>query len=438
MSSTNDLSSSIQHYIDNAYVPSEPGAVIILVRDGQVLYRGGVGLANLEHEIPMEADMAFRLASLTKPFTASAILLLEERGQLALTDPITRFLPDFPMGETTITLEHLLTHTSGIQNYTQLAEWWAVHRQDLNPSELIDLFQSHPKVFTPGTHWIYNNSGYVLLGAVIEEISGQSYGEFIEQQIFAPLGMQRSCYGGDVSQVIPKLVSGYSKPATEYVHAEYLSYTQVYAAGGLISTVDDLAKWFAALCAGRLLRTETSERAWNPYHLQNGESVPYGYGWMLSSHDGHRMIEHNGLLPGFSTYLIGLPEDDIFAAVLSNNDYQSTRPERLAFELVTLASGQPYQTPNSMVLPPKQLPVYAGQYQSQYGEVLTVMQEGDDLFLVNTNAQKVALRPRSSHVFFTPDLPGAQVTFSFGSDQDVTALTWDPRQLPAIQAKKIT
>jgi CubicO group peptidase (beta-lactamase class C family) len=438
MFSTNDLSSSIQHYIDNAYPQSEPGAGIILLRNGQILYRGGVGLANLEHQIPIDADMPFRLASLTKPLTATAILLLEEQGQLKLTDPITRFLPDFPTGKTPITLEHLVTHTSGIQNYTQLPEWWAVHRQDLNPSELIDLFQSHPKVFPPGTHWTYSNSGYVLLGAIIEEISGQSYGEFIEQQIFAPLEMQHSWYGGNVSQVIPKLVSGYSKPAAEYVHAEYLSYTQAYAAGGLVSTVDDLAKWFSALCTGKLLSADIVKRAWEPYHLQDGEPVSYGYGWMLSAYNSHSMIEHNGLLPGFSTYLIGLPEEAIFAAVLSNNDSQSTRPERLAFELVTLALGQPYKTPDSIELPQRQASQYTGQYQSPYGETLTVIQEEDDLFLVNTNAQKVMLHPSSPHTFFTPDQPGAQVSFSFAAGQQASVLTWAPRQLPAIQAMKIT
>jgi hypothetical protein len=249
--------------------------------------------------------------------------------------------------------------------------------------------------------------------------------------------MLHSYYGGDASLIIPHLANGYSKPAAEYVHAEYLSYTQAYAAGGLISNVDDLAKWFRALCAGALIERGTLERAWKPYQLQDSTPVSYGYGWMLSSYKGHRLVEHNGLLPGFANYMIGLPDDDIFVVALSNNDSISTRTERLAFELVALALGQPYQPPDSISISQKPLSVYAGQYNSQYGEALAVLQEGSKLYLVNTNAQKVALQPSSIAAFFTPDLPGAQVTFTFSSDQEVTAITWAPRQLPPIHALKI-
>jgi len=146
MAPANDILRAVEQLVRNEYASSEPGAAVIIVKNGQTLYRQGVGLANLEHRIPLEPDMPFHLASLTKPFTATAILILEEAGQLALDDPLTRFLTDYPLGEAVITIEHLLTHTSGVQNYTELPEWWAVHRQDLSVAELIGLFMSKSPV----------------------------------------------------------------------------------------------------------------------------------------------------------------------------------------------------------------------------------------------------------------------------------------------------
>ena len=436
MSSSHELLPSIERLIASAYAPSEPGAAFLLMRGGQTLYRGAVGLANLEHQIPVTPEMPFRLASLTKPFTACAILMLAEAGQLALSDPITRFLPEYPMGETPITLEHLLSHTSGVQNYTFLPEWWAVHRQDLGLPELLGLFQSKPSVSEPGARWAYNNSGYALLGAVIEKISGQSYGEFIEQHIFALLGMQHSWYGASASRVIPGLVSGYSKAGGEYVHPEYLSYTQVYAAGALISTLDDLAIWFAALRTGQLAPREMLEWAWQPYRLTDGVKVPYGFGWTLGFYQGHRLVEHLGLLPGFSNYLIALPDEDIFAVVLSNNDSKTEQPERLAFELAALALEQPYQAPLPVELALEQLQRCTGQYSSQDGEPLSVVLEAGGMFLINAQGQKLEIQPLSPQEFFFPGTPLARVVFVFGTDQQVAEMMWTKRQAIPLHARR--
>ena len=168
-----NISKSVEQMVVKAYPDVAPGAAILLVKKGQVLYSRGIGLANLEHQVPLKPDMPFRLASLTKPFTSTAILMLVEAGQLALTDPLSRLLPDYPMGEATITLEHLLTHTSDVPDYTELPEWLAVHRQDVSVDQLIDIFKTRPKIFAPGTRWAYSNSAHVLLGAIIEKISGK-------------------------------------------------------------------------------------------------------------------------------------------------------------------------------------------------------------------------------------------------------------------------
>jgi D-alanyl-D-alanine carboxypeptidase len=436
MVSASGLLSSIEKLVEDAYHPDEPGAVVFLSQNEQVLYRDAIGLANLEHRVAISPGMPFRLASLTKPITACALLMLEQAGQLQLSDPITRFLPDYPQGDSSITLEHLLTHTSGIQNYTQIPGWWDIHRQDLALSDLIDLFRSHPPVSAPGARWAYNNSGYVLLGAVIEQVSGQPYGDFIEQHIFGPLGMQDSYYGGKPERIYPGLVSGYSKPGDEYVRAEYISYTQLSAAGGLISSVDDLSKWFSALCSGRLVERERLERGWKPYQLSDGESVPYGYGWMLSSYQGHRMVEHYGWLFGYVHHLIGLPDDGILSIVLSNNDSHLQQPEKLAFEMAAQALGQPYQAPRSIAMSSEQLSAYTGQYTSRYGETLSVVLEDQNLYLLIPDPQKLEIRPISAQEFFLPALPQARVTFTLASEGQIDGLTWQPRQKVPVRARK--
>jgi D-alanyl-D-alanine carboxypeptidase len=380
--------------------------------------------------------MPFHLASLTKPLTATAILMLEEAGQLTLDDPLTRFLPDYSPGEAVITIEHLLTHTSGVQNYTELPEWWAVHRQDLSVPELIGLFSSKPRVSAPGTRWAYNNSGYALLGAVIEKISGKPYGQFIEERIFGPLGMRHSYYAGTSSQVIPKLASGYSGLGPNYRHPEYLSYTQVYAAGGLIASVDDLATWYLALCSGQVIRKTNLQRAWSPYILSNGSSSRYGYGWMLSTYQGHRLVEHYGLLPGYANYLIGLPDDNIFVAVLSNCDGKIGQPERLTFELATLALEQPYHSPAPIVLSSEKLQAYTGQYLAQDGTVLMVQSEAGGLILQTADGQSWTLQPLSPVKFFFPQVPISEVNFVLNMDQQAIELNWLPRQKIPIQAMK--
>jgi D-alanyl-D-alanine carboxypeptidase len=280
MVKTDDIEPAVERMVVNAFPDTTaPGAAVLLSKQGQILYCRGIGRANLEHQVPLKPDMPFRLASLTKPLTSTAVLMLVESGQLALNDPLNHLLPEFPMGETTITLEHLLTHTSGIAEYTELPAWWAMHRQDISVDRLMDLFKTSPRAFAPGTRWLYCNSGYILLGAIIEKITGTSYAEFLTERMFVPLDMSSTSYEATPSRIIPHMVSGYSKTPQGYMHAEYFSFTHFYSAGGLTSTLEDLAHWFTALSAGNLLSPEILRRTWTPYKLADGRSTRYGYGW---------------------------------------------------------------------------------------------------------------------------------------------------------------
>jgi CubicO group peptidase (beta-lactamase class C family) len=287
--------------------------------------------------------MPFRLASLTKPLTATAVLMLVESGQLALDDTVQDLLPGYPAGGAAITLEHLLTHTSGTPEFTELPEWWAIHRQDTELDEVIDLFRGLPLAFAPGSRWAYSNSGYLLLGAIIEEVSGEGYADFLAGRVLAPLGMSSTTYDATSRCVIPGMVSGYSREPRAYVHPEYFSFTHFHAAGGLTSTVDDLARWYAALSSGSLLGAGALRRMWTPALLADGRSTRYGYGWWVGECRGHRAVEHYGSLPGYANYLLALPDDGILVVVvLSNDDGKLGQIERLAVEI---AHAGPHRLP---------------------------------------------------------------------------------------------
>ncbi len=226
--------------------------------------------------------------------------MLAEQGKLALSDPLTKFLPDYPVQGRTVTVEHLLTHTSGIKSYTELKEFQPLRRKDMPVAELIAVFKDKPFDFEPGERWAYNNSGYILLGAIIEKVAGTSYEAFMQKNVFDPLGLKHTCYGS-ATRIIPQRIPGYGPgPNNGFANADYLSMTLPYAAGSLLSTVDDLAAWNEALLAGRLIKPETLAKAWTNYKLKDGSSTGYGYGWMIGTFEGRRLITHGGGINGFS------------------------------------------------------------------------------------------------------------------------------------------
>ena len=435
MSADSDLISEIDTLLQAAYQPNAPGAAIIAVKDGQIVFRTGYGLANLELDVPIAADTVFRLASITKQFTAVAILILMEQGRLALEDPITRFWPDYPTHDQIITVEHLLTHTSGIRSYTDMPEWPPLWRKDFSVQELIDFFKDQPMQFAPGTRWAYNNSGYHLLGAIIEHLSGQSYEQFIQQRIFAPLGMRQSYYD-HTKRIIPKRASGYQKEPDGYTNAEYLSMTQPYAAGALASTVDDLAIWDRALSRGALLQVATLARAWTPYRLADGTLTDYGYGWRLSAWQGHQTMEHSGGIHGFATYALRIPAEGVFVALLSNNP-GATPNELLTLKIAALLLGQPYQEPTPIVLSAQELARYVGVYRRAAGGEWILLCENDRLFVQEAGGPPRAILPLSTTEFYRHDMPLDRLVFTLGTGTRVTALEWRGRSGTPDRAERI-
>lgn len=398
--SDKDLNIAINEVLEKTYKPDEPGAAVIVVREGKVVFRKGYGLANVELGVPVEPDMVFRLGSVTKQFTAVAILMLAEQGKLSLNDDLTKFLPDYPTKGQKITIEHLLTHTSGIKNYTSLPEWLAAWRKDVTVKEIVDLFKDQPMDFAPGEKWSYSNSGYILLGAIIEKVSGQTYQDFIQKNIFTPLGMKHSYYD-NTARLIPRRVEGYSKTNEGYQNAAYLSMTQPFSAGALMSSVDDLALWDAALSTEKLVKQESLKRAWTPRLLNNNKSAHYGYGWSMSAYESHPIIEHGGGVNGFATYALRLPADRIFVAILTNRD--SMGPGAIAFKVAALALGKPYQEPAALSLPASQLDQYVGVYQLDEKEEVIIRRDGEKLFATLPGGGRAEIIPSSETQFFIKD-----------------------------------
>lgn len=408
MQTDNNLVQTIDNMIQEAYQPDEPGVAVIVVRDGKIIFRKGRGMANLELDVPISPDMVFRLGSITKQFTAFAILMLAEQGKLALDDSISKFLSDYPTHDYLITVEHLLTHTSGIKSYTAMPEWASLWRKDFTVQELIDFFKYQPMASAPGKRWAYNNSGYILLGAIIEKISGRSYEQFIRQSIFEPLGMNQSYYDSP-ARLIPKRVSGYDKISEDFTNAAYLSMTQPYAAGALASTVDDLAIWDSALYTDKLLKLKILQQAHIPYRLANGSSTAYGYGWEISEYAGHRLIEHGGGINGFRNRTIRMPDDRVFVAVLSNNGGAS--PGLLAFKIAALVIGRPYHDPEPIELKSDVLTLYEGVYENNFSKEICITREDNQLFLQYRDGPRVELIPLSPNEFFFKDMSPNRLLF---------------------------
>ncbi|MEZ4735044.1 MAG: serine hydrolase domain-containing protein [Caldilineaceae bacterium] len=373
-----DLARQLDAMVAAAYPDDGPGAAVLVLRDGEVILRQGYGLANVELGVPIAPEMVFRLGSVAKQFTAMAILILAEEGKLALDDEITTYLPAYPTQGQTITIEHLLTHTSGVKDMEFLPARLAVERSDLSIEELLDLFKDEPLDFVPGTAWSYSNSGYILLGAIIEQVSGMSYADFIQQRIFLPLGMTHSYYD-DPTLVIPGRVAGYTRTNDGYTNAAYMSMTQPYAAGALASSVDDLAKWDAALYTSKLVKQSTLRPMFKSVVLKNGQAPGYGYGWGVGTYAGHPIQDHNGGINGFYTEVMRLPADKVYIAILSNLENPAVAPDELAFDIATLVIGKPYQDPKAITLPATTLVSYEGVYLVNGQGGVVIRQEADHL-----------------------------------------------------------
>lgn len=312
----------IDSILTNKYKSNEPGVVALVSKGDQFVYHKAFGKANLELNVPMRTNQVFNIGSMTKQFTAMAILMLVEQGKLALDNEIINFLPDYPTNGQRITIHHLLNHTSGIKNYTSIRKIRSMIRTDVSPKELIDIFNKEPLDFNPGEKFKYNNSGYFVLGYIIEQVSGESYGDFIEKNIFQPLGMTSSFYGSH-SKIIQNRASGYHSRKNQFKNVMYASYSLSQAAGSLTSNTEDLFKWLQAIKNNTLVKKETKDKLFTNYNLEDGSSTNYGYGWHIRGINNIETYQHGGSIFGFKSMAVYIPIEDIYVVLLSNCDCNS-------------------------------------------------------------------------------------------------------------------
>ncbi len=386
--------------------PERPGVAVAVVHHGDVAHRAGYGYANLEWGQPITPDTVFGIGSTTKPFTATAILLLERDGKLHIDGAITNYLPSYDTHGAHITLRHLLTHTSGIPNFVtqpNFFETWAP--LDLSHHALRKLFEPLPLDFAPGTRYSYSNSGYCLLGMIIEAASGMSYEEFVRTRIFEPLGMRRSYYMRH-DALIPHRAGGYQAGDHGYLRAPHRSETLIYAAGALGATLDDLICWDRALCDNRLLDASTRERMWTRVRLVTGRTEGYGLGWGLSTYRGRRVVHHAGGVAGFSAFFGRFVDDDLAIIVLSNQGGFDCAG--LARPISNLVLGLPTPTFTPIARPHEDAARIVGSYRGLV-ETLDVTCDGEQL--VASGDVRGELLPVSERRFVLAD--NADVSLSF-------------------------
>jgi CubicO group peptidase (beta-lactamase class C family) len=412
----------IQSYVtDKQFMGS-----VLVAQHGHILLNKGYGYANLEWQIPNTPTTKFRIASLTKQFTAVAILLLEEQIKLKLSDCINKYMPDAPSAWDKVTLFHLLNHTSGIPNYTRFPDFASFTTIMKTPEQQIDFFRNKPLNFQPGSNFEYNNSGYVLLGYIIEKISGQSYADFMDNNIFKPLDMNNSGYDSH-STILLHRASGYMVSPDGLCNADYLDMSIPYAAGSLYSTTEDLLLWEQRLFEGKILSSASLKKMTEPFKNN------YGFGVRIYSLDGHKSITHAGGTSGFNTKLIYSPDDKLTVVVLANLNALGYVAQDVAFKMVTLARGQTVILPSerkTVTLSSEILSKYVGTYNIEpyvggYGltplKQLVISLENEALMVQETNQAKIQLFPESETKFFGK-IPDIQITFFYDNPGKISLL----------------
>lgn len=310
-----------------------PGGVFMVAQHGKAIYQKAFGKANLELNVNLTPENVFQLGSMTKQFTAIAVLMLEEQGKLDVKAPVSKYIPGYPSGDK-ITIHHLLTHTSGIKDFTKMKSLSTIAQKDMTPEMMVSFFKNEPADFAPGEKFEYNNSGYILLGYLIELVSGETYKDFIEKHIFTKAGMSQSYYASD-RQVIKKRAYGYHKKEYGYVNKTTISFSVPFSSGSLMSTTGDMLKWQNALNEQLLLNAEETKKAFSKYKLNNGEEFTYGYGWHIKEINGIASREHGGSIFGFKTMGVYIPGEDIYVIGLSNCDCNS--PTKITGDIAALA-----------------------------------------------------------------------------------------------------
>jgi CubicO group peptidase (beta-lactamase class C family) len=398
------------------------GLTIGIVRGADTLVWRGYGKANVELDVPAGPATVYRIGSVTKQFTAALVLRKVEAGRLSLDDPLAKYVPDYDTHGKTVTLRELLRHTAGVPNYTSNPDFWKQSRLDLPATEVLAMGHRDSLDFAPGTHWSYSNTGYYLLGLVLEKVTGRPYDELVNDSLAAPLGLEhtRYCWG---QPLIPGRAEGYA--ATDsvrrqgklaqrvLVNAEPLSMGPPFAAGALCSTSGDLVKWTRLLHGGKVVSPAAFRLMTTPDTLPNGLSTHYGFALFLGDLGGHRSVWHGGGINGFLTSLARYPDDDLTVVVLSNST--SVSPDALQQEIASFVLGVPAPDTEAHPLPREVAARVAGTYELVDRTVVNISMAADSLTATMGTEKPMTLRYEGGGtgkaVFGVGPRPGMRLVF---------------------------
>ena len=361
-----------------------PSLSIAVASGTQVLLSKAYGKADLEDEVAAGPRTVYRIGSITKQFSAAAILRLVERHLVSLDDPIARYVPALRDRFGEVTVRHLLNHTSGIRSFTSLPGFAAKKRLDLSDDELIDVFRNEDPDFAAGSNFLYNNSGYYLLAMIIERVSGQPYADFVREELFVPLNLEDT-FACDDRRLIPRRARGYTISAGTIENASFISLAPPKGGGNLCSTATDLARWAQALAAGRVIRAQSYRLMVEPGEMRDGRRIGYGLGLFLANFNGQPEVSHGGAINGFSSHLGVFPASDLIVVTMTNAGWAALYDGHLTREIVGAISGGPAErTPNGSVDVAD-----VGRFTGTYGlgsAVITLQRSGDRLVVERTTA----------------------------------------------------
>jgi CubicO group peptidase (beta-lactamase class C family) len=406
-----------------------PGAAVLVIHEGRILLKKGYGLANVETKEPIRPDTVFDLASVSKQFTAMAILMLSERSKLSLEDPLTKFFPDFPPYAQKITVRHLLNHTSGLADYMESLTAEGKINKDWKPggfeptsAETMRLLAG-VKVgrFTAGEKFEYSNSGYVVLGQIVGKASGRSLPQFLKENVFQPLGMKSTLVADESRPKIKNRAISYGLDAGKYENADYTPLNLIYGDGNVNTTIEDMYLWDQALYSHKLVKAATLMQAFTSGKLNSGKETGYGFGWVTWKYGGLDILSHAGGWAGFRTDIMRIPSERFTVVVLSN--FARFSPTAQTKKIARIFLSDKLSLPSVVKVDPTVMKKYVGEYELRPQFILTITLEDNVLRLQATGQSKLNLVPKSETSFVVEEVEAIGITFNKDQKGEITGVT---------------
>ncbi|HEY4787893.1 MAG TPA: serine hydrolase [Bacteroidales bacterium] len=393
----------VSNIFKNAQTGTTPGVAVLVSKNGEIIYQNGFGYADVGNKVPATPDTKFRIGSVTKQFVASAILKLQEEGKLSVQDKLSKYIPDFPRGDE-VTIHHLLTHTSGIHSFTNRPSFGKYLTLPITTKAVIDTIKAYPYDFNPGDKYLYNNSGFFILGYIVEKISGKSLGDYLQETFFKPLGMNNTGIY-QTNQLLDNEAYGYSYQDGKVIKAVNWDMSWAGGAGAMYSTTKDLFTWNEAVFNGKVLSDASLKAAFTPVLLNNKEKIDYGYGWSFQEIRGVKFISHGGGLNGFLTYLGRQPESKANVIVFCNSTpppdgiNPSSNASLIAEYLLYSDMVKQLSYDSNISIDESILKSYTGRYNYGQGRVLIVTLEGKQLYAQMTGQSRFPIFPATKDEF---------------------------------------